>query len=224
MIALQEAATELARNNPTNAKILKTSELQVGFDGSFGTHSVSPRGLVANLLNKLVIVEGIVTKCSSVRPKLAQSVHFCPNTKAYTRREYRDATALDIGIEVRGRERLPTSSAIPTKDNDGNPLEMEHGYSVYKDYQTIVLQEMPERARVGQLPRSIELILENDLVDRVKPGDRVQCIGIYRPLASIQNGASSGVFKSVLICNNISVMGKEVGAVRLTGNDVANIR
>jgi DNA replication licensing factor MCM3 len=221
---LQEAATERGRNNPLTAKLLKTSELQVGFDGSFGTHTVSPRGLLSHLLNKLIVVEGIVTKCSSVRPKLVRSVHYCPSTKAHTSREYRDATALDIGIEVRGRERLPTSSAVPTTDADGNPLEMEHGYCQYKDYQTVVLQEMPERARVGQLPRSVEIILEYDLVDRVKPGDRIQCVGVYRPLASVANGNTSGVFRSVLMCNNVSVLGKEVGAVRLTGNDVKHIR
>jgi DNA replication licensing factor MCM3 len=132
--------------------------------------------------------------------------------------------SMDIGIEVKGRERLPTGSTIPAKDAEGNPLDFEYGLSRFKDYQSVVLQEMPERAKVGQLPRSIEVILEHDLVDRVKPGDRVQVVGVYRPLPSVQMGQTSGVFKSVLISSNVSVIGKEVGAVQLTAADVRNIR
>lgn len=210
--------------DPTLAKVLRSKELQVGFEGSFGSNAVSPRGLLSTLLNKLVIVEGIVTKCSSVRPKLVRSVHFCPQTNAYTARDYRDATAPDIGIEDNGRNRNPTNSSFPTVDATGNPLETEHGYCQYKDCQSVVLQEMPERAKVGQLPRSIEIMLEHDLVDKVKPGDRVQCVGVYRPLAANQNGQTSGIFRSMLMCNNVSIIGKEVGAVHLTGADVANIR
>lgn len=155
-----------------------------------------------------------------------RSVQYCPATKLWSIRDYRDATSIDIGIEVTGGagERLPTSSALPTTDNDGNPLEIEHGLCMYKDYQTLVLQEMPEKARVGQLPRSVDVILEHDLVDRAKPGDRIVCVGVYRTLPSQQGGTTSGAFKTVLMCNNISIIGKEVGAVRLTGTDVKNIR
>jgi DNA replication licensing factor MCM3 len=227
IVALQEAAIDTAKSlDPSFEKVLHSKEIHVGFEGSFGMNSVTPRGLNSQLLNSLVEVEGIVVKCSNVRPKLVRSVQFCPATKEYSLREYRDATSIDIGIEVRenGGERLPTTSTFPNQDNAGNPLEVEPGYCTYKNYQTVVLQEMPEKSKVGQLPRSIEVILEHDLVDRVKPGDRVLCVGVYRSLPSSVNGQTNGVFRSVIICNNISILGKEVGAVRLTANDIKNIK
>jgi len=44
-------------------------------------------------------------------------------------------------------------------------LTTEYGYSQFKDFQTLLLQEMPEKAPTGLLPRSIEVILQEDLVD-----------------------------------------------------------
>lgn len=227
IVQFQVAAKDIAKNDVTLDKLLQNNEIRVGFDGSFGLNAVSPRGLSSTLLNSLVIVEGIVTKCSSVRPKLVSSVHLNEKSQKYMKRDYRDATAIDIGMkDSTGNMKLPTSSVMPTLAgaDKNEPLDLEFGLCQYKDYQTIVLQEMPERARVGQLPRSIEIVVENDLVDRIKPGDRAQCVGVYRPLASTKGGQTDGIFRSVLLCNNIMVIGKEVGAVQLTGNDVGNIK
>ena len=162
----EEALREVVQQqDPTYAKTTPLAGLRIGVQGSFGAHHVSPRGLTAALLNSLVCVEGIVTKCTTVRPKVLRSTHYCPTTAKFTSKEYRDLTSLG-GVA--------TGSSYPTKDADGHLLETEYGMSEYVDHQMITLQEMPERAPPGQLPRSIDIILEADLCDSTKPGDRIQ--------------------------------------------------
>ncbi|XP_046603542.1 DNA replication licensing factor Mcm3 [Neodiprion virginianus] len=175
-------------------------DLFIAFEGSFGTKHTTPRTLTSRFLGNLVCVEGIVTKCSLVRPKVVRSVHYCPATKVATERQYTDLTSFDP---------FPSANVYPTQDDDGNALETEYGLSSYKDHQTLSIQEMPEKAPAGQLPRSVDVICDNDLVDLCKPGDRVQVVGNYRCLPGKQGGFTSGTFRTILIANNISQLNKD---------------
>merc|ERR1719494_963795 len=186
----------------------------VGLEGSFGSKHVTPRTLNSRNLGNLVCLEGIVTKCSLVRPKVVKSVHYCPATSKTMERTYTDLTSFDA---------YPSTAAYPTQDEEGNKLETEYGLSKYKDHQTITVQEMPEKAPAGQLPRSVDIIADNDLVDLCKPGDRVQVIGSYRAMPGKQNGYTNGTFKCLLIANNIALLSKEV-TPSITGEDVAKCK
>ncbi|XP_044185597.1 DNA replication licensing factor MCM3 [Thunnus albacares] len=213
LLAFQRALKDLVASvDATYAK--QYEEFFVGLEGSFGTKHVTPRTLTSRLLGSMVCVEGIITKCSLVRPKVVRSVHYCPATKKTMERKYTDMTSLDA---------FPSSAIYPTKDEENNPLETEFGLSIYKDHQTITVQEMPEKAPAGQLPRSVDIILDNDLVDVVKPGDRVQVIGTYRCLPGKKGGFTSGTFRTIMIACNVKQMSKEVSAF-FSADDVAKIR
>ena len=86
--AFEEALREvITQQDPTIGKTGAMHEFRIGVEGNFGSHHVSPRELSAHLLNGLVCVEGIVTKCSLVRPKVVKSTHYCPKTNRYTTKE-----------------------------------------------------------------------------------------------------------------------------------------
>ncbi|EOA87695.1 MCM DNA helicase complex subunit [Exserohilum turcicum] len=186
--------------------------------GSFGEFSCNPRTLSSNQLNHMVSLEGIVTKTSLVRPKVVKSVHYNEAKQKFHAREYRDQT-MTTGAA--------SSSVYPTEDDEGNPLVTEYGYCIYRDHQTISIQEMPERAPAGQLPRSVDVILDDDLVDRVKPGDRIQLVGTYRSLGNRNAGAGSSTFRTLILANNIILLSSKSGGgiaqVNITDTDIRNI-
>ncbi|EHB06890.1 DNA replication licensing factor MCM3 [Heterocephalus glaber] len=213
LVAFQRALKDfVASIDATYAK--QYEEFYIGLEGSFGSKHVSPRTLTSCFLSCVVCMEGIVTKCSLVRPKVVRSVHYCPATKKTIERRYSDLTNLVA---------FPSSSVYPTKDEENNPLETEYGLSVYKDHQTITIQEMPEKAPAGQLPRSVDVILDDDLVDKVKPGDRVQVVGTYRCLPGKKGGYTSGTFRTVLIACNVKQMSKDIQP-SFSAEDIAKIK
>ncbi|KAF9188128.1 MCM DNA helicase complex subunit [Haplosporangium sp. Z 767] len=194
--------------------------LYIGLKGSFGDHHVNPRTLRAKHLGKLVCLEGIVTRCGLVRPKVIHSVHYCPKTENFHEKKYVDGTMMT--------SELPTGSSYLQTDDEGNPLETEFGMSTYRDHQSISIQEMPERAPAGQLPRSIDVLLDDDLVDKVKPGDRIQVVGVYRTLGSRDTKSTSSTFKTVILANYITTFagkaGNGIAQPTITDTDIENIK
>ncbi|KAG5984027.1 hypothetical protein E4U55_006323 [Claviceps digitariae] len=186
--------------------------------GNFGLNACNPRTLSSQHLNHMVSLEGIVTKCSLIRPKVVRSVHFNETQQKFQFREYQDQT-MTSGVT--------TSSVYPREDDEGNPLVTEYGFCTFRDHQTVSIQEMPERAPAGQLPRGVDIILDDDLVDRVKPGDRVQIVGIFRTLGNRNTNHNSALFKTTVLANNVILLTSKSGGGMvtdtITDTDIRNI-
>ncbi|KAI0392115.1 MCM2/3/5 family-domain-containing protein [Xylariaceae sp. FL0594] len=186
--------------------------------GSFGLNACNPRTISSGHLNHMVSIEGIVTRCSLIRPKVVRSVHYNEKKNIFHYRDYRDQT-MTTGVT--------TSSVYPQEDDEGNPLLTEYGFCTYRDHQTISIQEMPERAPAGQLPRGVDVVLDDDLVDRVKPGDRIQLVGIFRTLGNRNTNHNSALFKTVILANNIVLLSSKasggVATATITDTDIRNI-
>ena len=215
--ALHQVIESLPNTSPKQTS--EDTMYYCAFSGSFGQYACNPRTLSSTHLNHMVSLEGIVTRCSLVRPKVIKSVHYNEKKKMFHFREYKDQTMTANGAN--------TSSVYPQEDEEGNPLITEYGYCTYRDHQTISIQEMPERAPAGQLPRGVDVILDDDLVDKVKPGDRVQLVGIYRSLGNRNAGHSSALFKTVVLANNVVMLSSKSGGgiatATITDTDIRNI-
>jgi len=195
-------------------------EYKIGLKGSFGAHRLTPQRMLSSSIGTMVCCEGIVTKVSLVRPKVKETVHFCEATQQFTTQKYRDSTSL-TGPS--------TNSTFPTTDANGNNLTTEFGLSTFADHQKIYIQDMPERTEPGSMPQTVECILDEDLVDCCKPGDRVQIIGIYRALSGRRAvGQTSGKFQTVVLVNNVVKIG--IGAKKssadqsLSAADIKSIK
>ncbi|XP_041831759.1 DNA helicase MCM9 [Melanotaenia boesemani] len=85
-----------------------------------------------------------------------------------------------------------------------------------RDYQEIKIQEQVQRLTVGSVPRSLVVVLEDDLVDRCKSGDDVTVFGViclrWKPFS---DGACCDV-ELVLKANNMEVNNQQAAAALLS--------
>jgi len=130
---------------------------------------VNLRMIRANHIGKLIMVDGIVTRVSEVKPQLISAMFQC-NCGQKTE-----------VLQVEGR--YTPLATCPACKRDG-PFTLIAEDSTFVDWQKIRIQEMPEELPPGQMPRSIDVIVKEDLVDAARPGDRVAIIGV---LMSVQD-------------------------------------
>lgn len=97
---------------------------------------------------------------------------------------------------------------------------MSAGLCKYRDQQIVFLQEAPESAPAGQLPRSIDVILHDDLVDSCKPGDRVCITGIFKALPSRNAATLSGVFRTAVVGNATTMLKRENSVSEFSEEDI----
>lgn len=220
--AVQEykTAPSSLKKKTNTATINKEPEYKICFEGAFGGSNITPRGLSSSTIGQLVRIQGMVTRLTNVKPKLLHSTHYCEATKSGQTESYTDCFAID-----RAKRNLTTLNNYPTSDRSAqrNPLTPEYGFCHYKDYQTALIQEMPERTPTGMLPRSVEVVFEEDLVDQVKPGDRVQVSGVYMGIASPETG-NSAIFRTVLVAMGVSSLSAMTEAPKFSAEDLKNIK
>jgi len=83
---------------------------------------------------------------------------------------------------------------------------------------------MPENSPPGQLPRSIQVVLENDLVDKMKPGDRCEVNGVFRTESRAFNGLTNGVYRTYIVATGVRSLLAEKEKPSMSESDIKNIK
>lgn len=213
---IQETFKEFLDNLNTD-ELYEMEDFHINFTGSFGRNTVTPRGLRSSSVNRLVKVKGIVVSVSKVKPRLVKSVHYCEADDTDLVKEYHDNYKV-----ITNKETIFQNNVIPTKKNEKDVLTMEWGLCEYKDIQKIQMQEMPENVPPGMLSRSIEIVLTQHLVDKAKPGDRVEIVGILKT-RTVGKSFSVGVFRSFLLATGVQQV-KSLGEIKMGGKEIKNAK
>ncbi|MEM1722733.1 MAG: minichromosome maintenance protein MCM [Candidatus Jordarchaeales archaeon] len=172
------------------------------------------RKLRAEHIGKLIVVNGILVRATEVKPRLVEAVFRCR----------RCGELISIFQEDRVLV-TPVECTNPNCRRKG-PFDLQIEESTFIDWQKVRMQERPEDLPPGQLPRSIDAVMMDDIVDTARPGDRVTIIGILRPVPESLTGkrAKLVTFNTILEVNNIEVVGAEAEKLEISEEDEEKIK
>jgi DNA replication licensing factor MCM5 len=198
---LRECDTE----KHTVAGPLGSIQLQINSD----TNATPIRGLTSRVVEKLVVINGIVIQASapgSKTQRLKVQCRSCGRDRDVICNPGRGGAFVPRvcdGGRIDNAERCPSDSWIPVVEKCG-----------YWFQQSIKLQEFPEDVPVGEMPRHIELYASRKLVDKVLPGTRLTVTGVLA--TSDKDGRKNGDSRKVksMYVNVLGLKSEEEGFTR----------
>ncbi|EKX47552.1 minichromosome maintenance protein 9 [Guillardia theta CCMP2712] len=151
----------------------------------------------------VVSIRGTVVRAGTIKMLESEREYMCAKCqfkfKVYANLEHQNGNLVPPTA-------CPSAGAKPCKSTTFNIVE---GSRVCRDYQEIKIQEEVQKLSIGSIPRSIVVVLEDDLVDRCKPGDDVVITAIpTRRWKSLVKDVRPDI-EMVLTANNIKVCNEE---------------
>ncbi|KAE9591838.1 putative DNA helicase [Lupinus albus] len=189
----------LATHNDNNVVQKKFIHVRVNIFGSplecpetfpsIGRVRVQHRGI-------LLTLKGTVIRSGATKMHEGERNYICQKCK----------NSFTVYPEVEARSSIQLPSICPTRKSKpcgGTKFQFVENTIVCHDYQEIKIQESTQVLGVGAIPRSILIILKDDLVDVVKAGDDVIVTGLLTAKWSPELKDVRCDLDPVLIANNI---------------------
>ena len=134
------------------------------------------RDIGVDYLNKIVTIEGMIIQQTSPFSHILKVFLYCVSEGEKGEDTYTTFYPPE-GMEFYDKVKLPKDLSIC---NPRHKMKIDESQSIRVDWQKAVIQETPEDVPPGQIPRQLELIFEDDLIDTVRPGDRIRVLGILK--------------------------------------------
>ncbi|XP_071956636.1 DNA helicase MCM9-like [Antedon mediterranea] len=210
--ALKSVARNICKNNPSKDKMI----LKVNLHARMTSLPVCPELIRITLpkncdVGKFVSVSGTVIRGGSIKLLEFEKDFMCSRCKtvftvqADFEQFYRDCKPEGCPFE----EGCGSTKFTCLSDSNGGP-------SRCRDYQEIKIQEQVQKLAVGTIPRSMCVVLEDDLVDTCKAGDDVTVSGIIMRRWNHLGVESKCEIELVVKANNIQVNNEQHGALSVT--------
>lgn len=123
------------------------------------------RDLRSAILGSLVSFSGTATRSSQVRPELAVGAFVCK----------------DCGTKIRGvRQEFKYTEPLFCPNqlcSNRTKYEVDLSDSQFNNWQKIHVQECMDEIPNGSLPRTMDVIVRNELIEKIKPGSQLRFTG-----------------------------------------------
>ncbi|MCQ2817571.1 MAG: ATP-binding protein [archaeon] len=176
-------------------------------------NEIELRYLRCENIGRLVKIRGVVTKRTSVYPKLRIAFFTCVK-----------CGEKNGPFTLGGYDEDLNLGSCPICQANG-PFRKEPDLCTYKNFQRLTIQESPGTVPPGRVPRQKEIVLVNDLVDSARPGDEVVITGIYKSLYDINSNLkhSFPIFNTFIEANSVKRL-NDIEVSELTEQDVKEIK
>ena len=183
--------------------LVKDADINIRFENL--SNIIPLKTLLSKYIGTFVAADGIVRKTDEIRPRIETGVFEC-----------RGCMRLHE-VEQRSDSRIIEPSLC--SECGGRSFRLLQEESKYIDTQTARMQEPLENLSGGTEPKQMLMVLEDDLVDQLNPGDKVRITGTLKTFREER----SGKFKNYIYVNHIEPLEQEFEELQLTEEDEAKI-
>ena len=183
--------------------LVKDADLNIRFEHL--SNIIPLKTLLSKYIGTFVAADGIVRKTDEIRPRIETGVFECRGCMRLHEVEQTSANhiiAPSLCSECGGRS-----------------FRLLREESKYVDTQTARMQEPLENLSGGTEPKQMLMILEDDLVDKLNPGDKVRITGTLKTFREER----SGKFKNYIYVNHIEALEQEFEELHLSEEDEEEI-